>query len=640
MDKNNREWKNLSLKEKAELMSIYVKNGYNNVADIRKDYDANYAHYMEANPDFMQRLRDNDTTSVANSDGSRSTHKLSYIEGNNGSVLFPAVQREKDGTLKDHTGEPLNGYWSAEEKGDTINVSTPSAIWLSENYKKDFPKYFEKFINKFEEGGPTDIEGVPTDSEGVDDLKMDQPLQKLTPISGYLNEMAARRTQNENPDSIASTMIKYIPQEDTPQLYIRKWADARERRAKDRIIPNWIYSWVPMTNPQARGLNRWNKEDVDDYLNHERWDAESLRNHVDESMATPISSFDYLDKESLPYGATGLYDQQRRRIFLNDTSDTDVAIHELTHASKFVDGVPNDSPFGGYPMIPDHDYNLYLDKSKEIIARLMQVRYRNNLDPYRTYTEEDIGKMMEDPNFKDEDIVNRYPIWFTTQLFNQTFAEGGSLLAQNTPEEQPTAPYEWTDKDTRDYIQAFESFSDKAYDDGKGNITAGWGHKLSDTELKKYWNSETGEPIGKIPKEITDRWWAEDFSDAAYTVDEVYADEDLPSWMIAALTSMAFNGGKGFIAGYKGDDGVVRGFPKMEAAIRAYSKNKTKENLAAIIAQMQYKDDNLPNLGGLSNRYGLTRAVMEGIIDPTKVKEYINSKKYSLYGSDKKTKKK
>lgn len=149
-----RKWKDLSSEEREKIMSIYVQHGYNNAADIQKDYDGNYAHYMEANPDFMQRLRDNDTTSVANSDGSRSTHKLSYVEGDNGSVLFPIVQRGKDGLLKDHTGESLDGYWSAEEKGDTVNVSTPFAEWISKNYKKDFPVYFENFVKEFANGGP------------------------------------------------------------------------------------------------------------------------------------------------------------------------------------------------------------------------------------------------------------------------------------------------------------------------------------------------------------------------------------------------------------------------------------------------------------------------------------------------------
>lgn len=365
MDKNNREWKNLSLKEKAQLMSIYVQNGYTDVGEIRKDYNKNYAHYMEANPDFMQRLRDNDTTSVANSDGSRSTHKLSYVEGDNGATLFPSVQREKDGTLKDHSDEELGGYWSAEEKGDTINVSTPSAIWLSENYKKDFPKYFEKFINKFEEGG-------------------------------------------------------FVP-------------------------------------------------------------------------------------------------------------------------------------------------------------------------------------------------------------------SGGTLQ----PQTQTNAPYEWTDSDIANYIKMYEQYRDEAYLDAKGHPTAGWGHKLSEDEIEQYWDAKTNKPKGKIPEEVSNRWWQENFNHAYDKFHEIYGDEDLPSNAVAAIVSMIYHGGPGLVKGYKDKDGNIKGFPKLEAAIRAYSKNKTQKNLNAVIDQMQYKDDGKEGLSGLSNRYGLTRAIMEGIVDPKKMQEYKDNATYLLYRSNK-----
>lgn len=291
----------------------------------------------------------------------------------------------------------------------------------------EFSPFWDMWVkHKFAEGGPTDIEGVPADSEGVNALKMDMPLPKLTPVSGYLNEMAAKRAQSEYPDSIASTMIKYIPQEDTPQLFLRKWADGRMQKQLG-VIPDHI-NWAPMSNPQARGLNRWDREYVDDFLNQRRLSAESLRERVDEGMTTPIFSLDRVKDIIMPDDTLGAYSRARNSIFLKDTSDVDSAIHELTHASQtFGDGVPNDSLFGGYPIIPEHDYDPYLDLSKEIVARLMQVRYRNNLDPNRIYTEEDILKMREDPNFKDNDIVNRYPIWFTTRLFNQTFANGGLL---------------------------------------------------------------------------------------------------------------------------------------------------------------------------------------------------------------------
>ena len=57
-----------------------------------------------------------------------------------------------------------------------------------------------------------------------------------------------------------------------------------------------------------------------------------------------------------------------------------------------------------------------------------------------------------------------------------------------------------------------EGYKEKVYDDGEGNLTVGWGHKLSDKEKKKY-------PEGYIFKGseeqgILETWFAEDTNKA------------------------------------------------------------------------------------------------------------------------------
>lgn len=136
-DKNSR-WSQLSLKEKAEIIGLYVKNGYSSRDDIVTDFNKSYDNFQSSPANFVSRLRNNDTRSIPDENGIPMTHRMSYITEDGGAVMFPEVQNV-DGTLQ------IGGYNSAVNQRDTVHTSVPFAEWYSRNYKKDYPKFFNKF---------------------------------------------------------------------------------------------------------------------------------------------------------------------------------------------------------------------------------------------------------------------------------------------------------------------------------------------------------------------------------------------------------------------------------------------------------------------------------------------------------------
>jgi hypothetical protein len=64
------------------------------------------------------------------------------------------------------------------------------------------------------------------------------------------------------------------------------------------------------------------------------------------------------------------------------------------------------------------DPDDYLDNSDEIYSRLMQMRYRNKLDPTHKYTIDEVKAMRNDKNFKSHYIFDRYTDEFILRLLN------------------------------------------------------------------------------------------------------------------------------------------------------------------------------------------------------------------------------
>lgn len=149
--KKNNEWGQLSMKDKAALIDIYVKHGFTDIDSIRDDYERNREHFVSSDANFVNRLRTEDTTSVDLGNGERGTHLMSYANEGEKATIFPLLQ-ESNGTIENHS-EDERAFDSAIEKGDTVNVSIPFAKFYSPRYKLDYSNFFEKFNNKYGDGG-------------------------------------------------------------------------------------------------------------------------------------------------------------------------------------------------------------------------------------------------------------------------------------------------------------------------------------------------------------------------------------------------------------------------------------------------------------------------------------------------------
>jgi len=210
----------------------------------------------------------------------------------------------------------------------------------------------------------------------------------------------------------------------------------------------------------------------------------------------------------------------------------------------------------------------------------------------------------------------------------------------SVPENTNTSGYDWTEDDVKNLARAFENRESKAYIGVKGDILGGYGHKLTDDEVVKYWDKKKSKSIGTIDDSVIDTWLNDDMSKAFKSVERYYG-KDLPSNIWAALSSLAFQGGDLLIRGKRDSNNKIRkdwsgGAPLFEEAVKKYLDDKTDVNMQGIIDQMQYKDDGNPKLSGLSSRYGLYRAMVDNTADPSKINEYKNDATYKLYKSNKK----
>ena len=140
----------------------------------------------------------------------------------------------------------------------------------------------------------------------------------------------------------------------------------------------------------------------------------------------PVSDYDL---EFLEFLYKGLANNKLNTIVYNeDDFNNSTKIHERAHISiPFIRGWsrhPVLSPISNVQLQNTTEPDSYYDSITEIYARLMQLRYDNNLDPSHTYTQEELEAMKNDPNFKDHHIFNRYTDESILMLLNE--------IAQNT----------------------------------------------------------------------------------------------------------------------------------------------------------------------------------------------------------------
>lgn len=171
-------WDDLSMGDRAALISLFIKDGVSDPKVMRRLYDeggdtadtkpavsnASYPREREvldlvnnSNADFVSRLIDENRVTIPdwNNKDDIATHKLSYASVGDRWIIYPNVQNI-DGKLYDFS-DPKYGLdkgWQALDSalysGDYVEVpSEADARWFTESYKRHYPG-FNKYDGKTE----------------------------------------------------------------------------------------------------------------------------------------------------------------------------------------------------------------------------------------------------------------------------------------------------------------------------------------------------------------------------------------------------------------------------------------------------------------------------------------------------------
>lgn len=171
-------WDDLSMGDRAALISLFIKEGVSDTKVMRSLYDeavdtadikptisnASYPREREvldlvnnSKADFVSRLIDENRVTIPdwNNKDDIATHKLSYARDGDRWIIYPNVQNI-DGELYDFS-DPKYGLNkgrqaldSALYSGDYVEVpSEADAMWFTESYKRYYPG-FNKYDGKTE----------------------------------------------------------------------------------------------------------------------------------------------------------------------------------------------------------------------------------------------------------------------------------------------------------------------------------------------------------------------------------------------------------------------------------------------------------------------------------------------------------
>lgn len=180
-------WNDLTMKERSDLMSLFLKHGIGSLSDMRRIYDeggsikpavvtAEYPRNKEvldivnsSNANWVRRLKGSGRKYIQDwkDPESIATHKMSWAEADGKFYVYPEVQ-EIDGRLYDFTDEKKYGkngwraFESALHSGDVVEVpSAADARWFTESYKNFYPTFDRYWSGGKLYSGKTDTDSYP-----------------------------------------------------------------------------------------------------------------------------------------------------------------------------------------------------------------------------------------------------------------------------------------------------------------------------------------------------------------------------------------------------------------------------------------------------------------------------------------------
>lgn len=305
------------------------------------------------------------------------------------------------------TRKALNRVYSTGgpiERGDYIEFDTEGdARYFAERYKKHY--------NSFGDGGNTDSSKgyVTTQKEDLKDLEtFNSNWYK------YRDKQLSSVIDSYNRQYYTKDLKWYqrlFPNEKTEAIGARNYINDKLNNVKEFTMSEAL---------KDINTRKWLQDYYYQILPEERPDTNLI------GPPKPVSDYDL---GFLAYINAGMANKRLNTIVYADDSNNDsTKIHERAHISiPFIKGWsrhPVLSPISNVKLQNTTEPDSYFDSISEIYARLMQLRYDNNLDPSHTYTKEEINAMRNDPYFKDHHIFDRYTDESILMLLNE--------VAQNT----------------------------------------------------------------------------------------------------------------------------------------------------------------------------------------------------------------
>ena len=196
------------------------------------------------------------------------------------------------------------------------------------------------------------------------------------------------------------------------QLYINNWLKSRKNTGN--------------YNDQLGGLE-YNRQ-ITNMYNAEEVDPVDFYYNINKKYRTPGDS-PYNDaielaKMDVEEGVQGKYSPDTNQISTRYSQNIpSTRIHEWTHS---LNATPQESLIQKYIPITDE----YLDSPTEIYSRLMQMRKRNNLDPNKNYSFDEIKKMIKNKSSEDYNFLDRYTLKQLHFLINRV-AQNNQQLPDN-----------------------------------------------------------------------------------------------------------------------------------------------------------------------------------------------------------------
>ena len=403
------------------------RNNINDDGTKKKAAGGQIPPYNTNNKSNMySRMKDSNRKTIKDwKTGKVATHKLSYATVDDKTIVYPNIQ-EINGELYDFTDPKNNrGKWDslrrAIDTGDTLQFNNEAdADKFVNNYKKKF-KGFDKYAgggqippwkkqqNNTQPYSPTlnlnenqlyELQkGVLGENKAnlkktINDTKIidkNKPARKITD-NQYNSRKNIIKDYNDQHEKEAYRSKKDMPfdykvdNRDKKQVkWIADWYNGRRKQIYNNLY-NYAQGYLDDVYMYRYNKNNNNFTREKDYFNrfmnkknaidkeYDRLLNNMSSANIDNSLLDD-ASYDVLGGYEPPFKAHKKNKYYGHTVGYRPDATKDVIVHERTHAAN-----PN-AQINAVNTIKSIDNKDYIKSAKEVYSRLMQYRYKHNLNP-------------------------------------------------------------------------------------------------------------------------------------------------------------------------------------------------------------------------------------------------------------------